>query len=107
MLRVQLTKRRGDFTLDVDFAAPVPGVTAKHPTTRSEPAAVATNPAGLTARELEVLRLLATGRSTEEIADALFISRRTATTHVGNILGKLGVNTRAAAVAFAHTHSLA
>jgi non-specific serine/threonine protein kinase len=67
---------------------------------------VGTNPAGLTARELEVLRLLAAGRSTDEIAETLFISRRTATTHVGNILGKIGVGTRAAAVAYAYQHGI-
>jgi DNA-binding CsgD family transcriptional regulator len=48
-----------------------------------------------------VLRLLVQGRSTQEIADELSVSPRTVTTHVGNLLGKLGVNTRAAAVAFA------
>ena len=69
-------------------------------------AAPAANPAGLTARELEVLRLLATGRSTEEISEALFISRRTTTTHVGNILGKLGVASRAAAVAYAYQRGI-
>ena len=46
--------------------------------------------AGLTAREREVLRLLVAGRSNREIAAALFISHRTAQTHVTNILGKLG-----------------
>jgi DNA-binding CsgD family transcriptional regulator/tetratricopeptide (TPR) repeat protein len=51
----------------------------------------------LTPREREVLRLLARGFSDKAIADALFISPRTAMTHVANILGKLGVNRRAAA----------
>jgi non-specific serine/threonine protein kinase len=55
--------------------------------------------AGLTARELEVLRLLAEGKSSREIGDALFISHRTATTHVTNIFDKLAVENRAAAVA--------
>src|SRR4029077_10774959 len=45
---------------------------------------------GLTAREVEVLRLVATGRSNREIGDALFISRKTASVHVSNILSKLG-----------------
>jgi DNA-binding CsgD family transcriptional regulator len=56
---------------------------------------------GLSARELDVLRLLTQGRSTQQIADELSVSPRTVTTHVGNLMGKLGVNTRAAAVAFA------
>lgn len=56
---------------------------------------------GLTNRETQVLRLLVEGRSTRAIADALYISPRTATTHVTNILGKLGVSSRTAAVALA------
>ena len=56
---------------------------------------------GLTAREAEVLRLLADGRSDREIAAALFISRPTASKHVSSILGKLGVDSRAAAAAAA------
>jgi DNA-binding CsgD family transcriptional regulator len=44
---------------------------------------------GLSAREVEVVGLLAAGRSDQEIADALFVSRRTASTHVSNILTKL------------------
>ncbi|MGH2558573.1 MAG: LuxR C-terminal-related transcriptional regulator, partial [Thermomicrobiales bacterium] len=55
--------------------------------------------AGLTPRELEVLRLLAEGKSSREIGEALFISHRTATTHVTNIFVKLGIDNRAAAVA--------
>lgn len=54
---------------------------------------------GLTRRELEVLRLLVDGNSDKEIGDALFISHRTAMTHVQNLLGKLGVNSRTAAAA--------
>ncbi len=53
--------------------------------------------AGLTRRELEVLRLLVDGKSDKEIGEALFISHRTAMTHVLNILNKLGVNSRTAA----------
>ncbi len=59
--------------------------------------AASTNDPGLTARELEVLRLLVAGHTDREIADALFISRRTAQGHVASIFGKLGVNTRTAA----------
>jgi DNA-binding NarL/FixJ family response regulator len=49
---------------------------------------------GLTARELEVLRLLADGRTDREIAEALFVSRRTVNAHVASILAKLGVSSR-------------
>jgi non-specific serine/threonine protein kinase len=55
----------------------------------------------LSSRELEVLRLIAAGRTDRQIADTLFISRRTAEWHVGNVLGKLGVANRAEAVALA------
>lgn len=55
----------------------------------------------LSDRELDVLRLVAAGHSNREIADVLFISPRTASTHVEHILGKLEVNSRSAAVAVA------
>ncbi|HYI25031.1 MAG TPA: LuxR C-terminal-related transcriptional regulator, partial [Thermomicrobiales bacterium] len=61
---------------------------------------------GLTPRELDVLRLLAEGRTNAEIADALYISRRTAATHVSNIFHKLDVGTRAGAVDQAHRHNI-
>jgi DNA-binding CsgD family transcriptional regulator len=64
-------------------------------------------PAGLSAREYEVLRLIAAGRSNAEIAAALFISPRTATTHATNILNKLGLSSRAEVIAFAHREGLA
>ncbi|WP_344935196.1 helix-turn-helix transcriptional regulator [Sphaerisporangium flaviroseum] len=57
---------------------------------------------GLTAREREVLRLVATGRSNREIAAELFISAKTASVHVSNILAKLGVASRGEAAATAH-----
>jgi DNA-binding NarL/FixJ family response regulator len=58
--------------------------------------------AGLTPRELEVLRLVAAGRSNSQIAGELFISPKTASVHVSNILAKLGVHTRVEAAATAH-----
>jgi non-specific serine/threonine protein kinase len=61
---------------------------------------------GLTHREVEVLRLVVEGRSDQEIADALFISRRTASTHVSNLLAKLQVDGRTAATATAVRHGL-
>jgi DNA-binding CsgD family transcriptional regulator len=62
---------------------------------------------GLSAREREVLRLVAAGRSNPEIADALFVSPRTVTTHLTNIFAKLGVANRAEAVAWAVRTGLA
>jgi DNA-binding CsgD family transcriptional regulator len=56
---------------------------------------------GLTAREQDVLGLLAGGLTNREIGDALFISEKTASVHVSNILGKFGVGGRGAAVAMA------
>jgi DNA-binding NarL/FixJ family response regulator len=55
----------------------------------------------LSARELEVLALVAAGRSNPQVAAELFISRKTAEHHVSNILTKLGVSTRAEAAAIA------
>jgi DNA-binding NarL/FixJ family response regulator len=58
-------------------------------------------PLGLTAREIQVLRLVAHGYTNPQIADTLFISRKTAGSHVSNILSKLGVARRAEAAAIA------
>ena len=63
-------------------------------------------PGGLSAREVEVLRLVAAGLTNRAIADALTISERTVDRHVSNIFTKLDVSTRAAATAFAYEHGL-
>lgn len=65
------------------------------------PPSTATDTHGLTTRELEVLRLLATGASNQGIADALFISVTTVKGHVQSIMRKLGLNSRTALAAFA------
>lgn len=57
--------------------------------------------AGLTRREANVLRLMADGQSDQDIADSLFISKRTASSHVAAVMSKLGVESRTAAVALA------
>jgi DNA-binding CsgD family transcriptional regulator len=68
---------------------------------------IARPPAGaLSEREMQVLRLLATGKTNRDIAEALFISERTVARHVSNIFDKLNVSTRSAATAWAYRHSL-
>jgi DNA-binding NarL/FixJ family response regulator len=61
---------------------------------------------GLTAREVEVLRLVAAGKTNRAIATDLFLSEKTVARHVSNIFGKLGLSTRAAATAYAYEHGL-
>jgi ATP/maltotriose-dependent transcriptional regulator MalT len=64
-------------------------------------------PAGLTAREAEVLRLVAAGKTNRDIAVELVISEHTVARHLQNMFAKLGVSSRAAATAFAFEHGLA
>jgi DNA-binding NarL/FixJ family response regulator len=63
-------------------------------------------PHGLTVRELEVLRLVAAGRTNKSIAAELVLSERTVERHVSNIFAKLDVSSRAAATAFAYEHKV-
>jgi DNA-binding NarL/FixJ family response regulator len=67
----------------------------------------ATLPEGLTEREGEVLALVAAGSTNRQIAEALFLSRKTVERHVSNIFTKLGVTTRTAAARFAFEHGIA
>ncbi|SDO71954.1 DNA-binding response regulator, NarL/FixJ family, contains REC and HTH domains [Nakamurella panacisegetis] len=76
------------------------------PSAPGGPTAPKTLPGGLSAREGEVLALIAAGRSNREIAAALFVSEATVKTHVNNIFSKLGVRDRAQAVHYAFTHGL-
>jgi DNA-binding NarL/FixJ family response regulator len=66
----------------------------------------ATPAGGLTPRELEVLRLVATGRTNRAIAADLVLSEKTVARHVSNIFRKLGLSSRAAATAYAYEHDL-
>jgi ATP/maltotriose-dependent transcriptional regulator MalT len=61
---------------------------------------------GLTAREIEVLRLVATGKTNRAIAEDLVLSEKTVARHVSNIFAKLRVSSRSAATAYAYEHSL-
>lgn len=66
-----------------------------------EPAGRASYPGGLTAREVEVLRLVARGLTDAQVADELVLSRRTVSTHLTSIYSKLAINSRSAATRFA------
>jgi DNA-binding CsgD family transcriptional regulator len=68
-----------------------------------QPAAL---PAGLTQREAQVLRLVASGHSNKDVAAELFLSERTVARHLSNIFAKTGVSSRSAATAFAFGHGL-
>jgi DNA-binding NarL/FixJ family response regulator len=61
---------------------------------------------GLTARQAQVLRLLANGKTNKAIAAELFISEKTVARHVSDIFGRLGLSSRAAATAYAYEHDL-
>lgn len=63
-------------------------------------------PGGLTGREIQVLRLVAAGRTNRAIAAELVISEHTVARHLNNIFAKLGVSSRAAATAYTYTHGL-
>ena len=64
-------------------------------------------PAGLTAREVEVLRLVAQGLTNEQVAKQLVISPRTVNSHLTSIFSKIGVSSRGAATRYAIEHNLA
>ncbi len=96
-------------TLDqaVEYALAADTPAPDEPTAADPPALLpAAYPAGLTAREVEVLRLLAQGLTYAQIADTLVISRRTVNGHLTSIYSKIGVTSRMAAACFAQDHSL-
>ena len=83
-----------------------PGASAPRWAKPRAPAQTRRRPGRLTDRESEVLRLVALGRSNIEIAAELYISRKTASVHVSNILAKLQVRSRGEAAAVAHRAQL-
>jgi DNA-binding CsgD family transcriptional regulator/tetratricopeptide (TPR) repeat protein len=83
----------------IELATPPGGEAPEEP---GPEATAATDELGLTPREREVLALVADGRTNRQIAEALFISNKTASVHVSNILAKLGVANRGEAAAVAH-----
>ena len=94
-LKAELEISRARLLLD---SLPQPTPTSAAPRTRSD--------SGLTARELEVLRLVADGLTNQAIAEKLFVSDHTVHRHLANILNKLSVSSRAAAVAQAARRGL-
>jgi ATP/maltotriose-dependent transcriptional regulator MalT len=90
-----------DAAVHADTAALVLGILGEKPA--PAPLPVPGTPEVLSAREVEVLRLLAAGASNQDIADALFVSRNTVKTHVQRVLTKLGAGSRGQAVATARS----
>jgi len=85
----------------------VAAVTAQQPGTPPPASGASPLPAGLTAREAEVLTLLAAGLSNTEIAHRLFVSNATVKTHINRIFAKTGARDRAQAVRYAYQAGLA
>jgi len=91
------------------YAERVAAEAASEPRSAGRAVPTARYPDGLTPREVEVLRLIAAGRTNQEITQALVLSIRTVERHIETIYAKIGVrgkSARAAAAVFAHSHSL-
>ena len=76
------------------------------PKTKANVAPDSLDAASLTNREIEVLRLIATGATNREVADSLVISEGTVKNHLSNIFSRLGLRDRTQAVMFAREHGL-
>jgi DNA-binding CsgD family transcriptional regulator len=95
-----------DIAIQLQMLALEEQVRCLQPQTRSLTDPSPAYPDGLTHREVEVLRLIALGKSNREIAEQLYISSHTVIRHVSNILGKTGVANRAEAASYALRHDL-
>lgn len=103
-----LTQDRGHImTLERTHALNVAGTHAKERTSKSSTPVLPTHPDGLTRREVEVLRLIAEGRTDAQVAEQLVISPRTVNHHLTSIYRKIHVTSRAAATRYAFEHRLA
>jgi DNA-binding NarL/FixJ family response regulator len=91
----------------VAAVASTPASAPANTSTRATPPDGSANPDGLSRREVEVLELIAEGRSNAEIADRLFITEATVKSHINHIFAKTGVRDRAQAVTYAYRHGLA
>ena len=91
----------------VEYALTEEEEPALPPAEENASAAPASLPAGLSAREAEVLKLVAKGLTNAQVAEELFVRPRTLNGHLGSIYAKLGVSSRAAATRFALEHGLA
>jgi DNA-binding CsgD family transcriptional regulator len=102
--------RRGRLVVDVDLggvADPEGSRAASgNGATGLEPGVPSGEELGLTEREVDVLRLVADGRSNSQVGAALYISPKTVSVHVSNILAKLGVSSHGEAAAVAHRSGL-
>jgi DNA-binding CsgD family transcriptional regulator len=85
-----------------DFVASLPAATDASPTATGHPSPAA----GLSTREIEVLRLLAAGKSNAQIAEELVISQNTVIRHVSNIFAKIGAENRAQAAVYARDRGI-
>lgn len=92
--------------LVVELKASAAGTAPSSPPPSPQPSPAGHNPAGLTSREVEVLRLVAQGMTNRQIGEALHISVRTVNTHITNILNKIACDNRTAAATFAMQHGL-
>ena len=81
-------------------------VVALNELAEAQPATAPTYPDGLTEREMEVLRILTTGKTNREIAEELVLSVKTVDRHVSNIFNKTGATNRTEATVYASRHNL-